>query len=400
MENKLEKQILKLETQMITMSRSISELKDFVQKEQNGKENFDIKKIEKYANQKKFKGHCTEELDEELAYKYCLLLAGAVELIKDREKRIRQYYFISRIFSVKSNRAFLEEMIQDANMISFSDMEILKEGISEEVRDLFLIDLLLMISFDGEVDSKQLEYFGEMTAFMEGKQNKLEQIAVLTKAVLEADLDLICSFASEFPVDTMFCYLSGKVADSLKELEKIKGENAILYNALLTDKYIDIDHYGKKKIRFVNCEFTNISEIAASKTEVELVCCSFRACSGNGDEWKVDDRGRKYDSLIKMDKCIIGNCEFIMCSDQGIYLIVINEGIIENTDFLNCSVRINVSEHKVFINKCKFQNCVVRDFQKEDVWIIGRSARPKRNVCLSDTEKNIKNCEFINCKYY
>lgn len=412
---------------------------DNLEKEQKGQEEqeIDITRIEQFARQSAFKLHFLRVYDEDVAVKYCTLLASYVRFAGSMEKKVKQYYFLSRIlYSVNSSKG-LEEVITGAELAGIKDFEIIMQELKNDIK-LFLFDILLMISLDGNIDEKQLSYFCETLAYTDMDRNDLECLCNVCSCVLSGDEYELYYYAYGFPIVKLSCYLpnpiKGEVVISLDELKKAKEMDVMVTGANIQNMELDLDTYGKKHLRFFNCKFENVSSIRGIKTEVVFEGCYFVDCkkeyelpepspSGLTTTYYANEKNEY--ALFSFVNADFVSCSFKRCShinhNVATILLKMDSGKIEDCNFMSCSVGSSggriagkngsmICEYgaliyvdKVSVINTKYQNCIVKGNGRKSLSLRSNVIRIFASDCqylnlIYCNGGNIKGCEFLWCE--
>ncbi|MDO5406471.1 MAG: hypothetical protein Q4F28_04000 [Eubacteriales bacterium] len=387
------REVQKLDMQMIEMMTTLDNIKDNL--EQPEEIIIDIDKIEKYAIQSKFLKHIIENLDEELAYKYCVALASAIDLVEEKEKKIKQFYYIFRIYHVHYSSQISENLLRDSKIFSMDDWELLLNGVSADEKRNLLVDFLLMISLDGMPDSKQAEYLCEIFAYADYKEKDIRVILQLVKAILVCDKEQMYELVDKINVNYYIPYLGSKlefyVLGDISQIASCDSPNIMIVNGNIRDKnqQIDLDQFGKSSLIFKNCQFENVVGLVAKKTKVYLKECFFKNCKQN------NLKSNTANSIGLMP--FMGSSRYkYNKSDKKKFLLELTNAKLENTTFKNCFVEgfaNNSSLLKLIdseIISCKFDNCR-----------IGVHADSKASCAIIDADRTtVENCIFSDCSSY
>lgn len=424
---KYEKELQQLELQNNSLYNAIAELRKKMESEDSNSEDIDVERLETYARQKEFVGHGIELLDADVAYKYCVLLAGAVDLLKDKEKRIKQYYFILRLYYANGNNEILEDLLRDSRIIDVSDMEWLKQSLSEKMQIVFLVDLLLLISLDGTVEEVQLEYWSEQIAFYGKDKNVAAALCQAVKAIIQQKEEELYKVAYCVPLHFIKSYVKtkpeGEVITSLEEIPQTEGKVVTVYDATVTGTEVLLDEYGKEKIIFRACAFTDIARMNAYDTEIIFDGCEFKDCK-NDDTLDEYDKKKYYVMFCfnhaRFDGCIFKNCIINNMVDVSI-MLRIYEGYIQNTIFDNCKIQMkcftNFEKPEAYtmygalvytqgeLGKCKFSVCSIEGAKRSGfmpVALIGSKKMPELQIMNIIYCKNSKVCNsnFERCEVH
>lgn len=385
--------ILTLEKELSKAISLVSELRASSEEKQTGSD-IDFSKIIRYSSQAAFTEHYIKNLDIDVADHYCTLLLAAIDLLQDREKKVKQYYFVARIFEAVNPTKSLEELVTEAKMVSADDYVRMKDELSEEGRMAFLFDFLLMISLSGEIDSMQLDYYCETLSFFGIDSRQLRGLFETVKCVLSGEEDKVYDYLDAFPAWVIGGYMPKPVRRTvITDAEKLKNcaeKEVIVYGVSFKDESMLIDEYKKSDIRFLECKFNGISAMTAKKTKTRFEKCVFCECSNDGSEDFADiyfDREEEGTKKLNKPYAVFNfknadfiNCVFSDCKANNINrasnLLQLRNGKVKNCSFKNCSIGAGGTR------------------SKEDTKLYEYGA------ILFSKETTIENCRFEDCKGY
>lgn len=380
---RIKSKLEKLEIQFLDMQKSIEQMKELVS--EGTKSDVDYSYIEKYAKSNKFITHNIANEEKEIIYKYCCCLAAVVELTNVIEQKVKQYYHVFRIYHTCMEEEVYEDLIRDSKTISVEELLFLKENLQPVYIQNFLVDMLLMISFDENKNEKQMDYFCEVVGLLGTSQKELEQIMQIVKAILLTDEEMLlkCAFVSD--INGYYAYL-GFVSEyfvitKFKEILTASSNKILVYGGELKDinEVVDMDGYGKKEIYFKNCKFENILGIWSEETITRYKNCVFLDCKQEKLKTTPSWSDLKYEN---------GNPQKFFMNGKNIYM--------ENTEFINCTLLGVGQQSSVLklmystIKKCKFKNC--------KIGISVRSAAAGAVLDLKNT--SVEECIFEGCEAY
>lgn len=403
----------------------------------------DINKIDKLAKQAPFKGHFISEYDEDVIRKYIVFLGSVAREADNIEKRTREYYFIERILHGLSANISISEWVTKAELVELSDIEFVKETIDEKC-PLLAFDILLMISMDGVIDERQMNYFCEILSYLSLDKGCIRGVIQACACVLEGNEKGLFECAKYLQISKLSCYLQnpiqGGVYTSLVAIGNAKESNVIIVGENYKNESIDIDSYGKKSIKFLNCKFENIASIKAKTTTVIFEKCYFSDCickyekqDGSGRVEFMDKNSVSLGSLFEsamfsLDKVSFIECDFNRCGQSYNMncggFISFKEGTIINCSFKDCFVEVEAvyngpfSLYKyceyaslIIAKKCVmygniFNSCnVYGDGRKRGgAFISASSSRVGADYqylsIIYSQGGNIENTNFISCSVY
>ena len=199
----------KLEIQFLEMQKSIDQMKELVSESE--KSDVDYRYVEKCAKSNQFITHNIANEEEEIIYKYCCCLAAVAELTNVTEQKVKLYYHVFRIYHTCMEEDVYENLIRDSKTISIEDLLFLKENLQSVHIQNFLVDMLLMISFDENKNEKQMDYFCEVVGFLGISQKELEKIMQVVKAILLIDIEALCKELRSVYYSLGYCLISKRV---------------------------------------------------------------------------------------------------------------------------------------------------------------------------------------------
>lgn len=380
----------------------------------------DIQRIEQIARQSAFNTHFLKECDEDVVAKYCTILASYVRFADNVEKKVKQYYFLSRILYNVSIHTGLEEIITNAGLVDSKDFEMMKQELGSNIK-LFVFDILLMISLDEEINEKQLSYFCETLAYANVKKKDMECMLQVCACVLSGREEELYQYASGFPIMEIFCYLrspiKGGIVISLDAIEETKEKDIIVVGANIKNMELDLDIYGKKSLSFLNCRFKHISSIRGIKTKVTFENCYFKDCR---KQQRVKSAASEYIcALFSFADAYFKNCSFKRChhittNQETTVLLKMDSGKIESCNFISCSVgcagkkRLKlfwvryyvwgalICANNVSVKNTKYQGCVVKENEGSG-GMYSRDFGARYLHLIYCKGGNIEGCEFLSC---
>ncbi len=413
--------IKELQKQINAMNVVIEDLITSEMKQQHNSP-IDIKRIEQLGKQVPFQSHFVSFLDEDVAIKYCTLLASAVRLLEDIEKKIRQYYFIARILHSSKVRCSLEEIITNAELVDISDFESIKQELREDIK-VFLFDLLLQISFDGKMEEKQLDYFCEVLAYTGISEKEIRSIFRVVSCVLLEKIEELFENSGNFPIEKVCPYFNNfETVTSVEGIFKVKKENIIVVGVkefkriCSTEKvavrknenkffvgfeedieekiiyHLLLDELKKKNIIFFKCIFENLADISEKRLKVRFEKCSFNRCEYfSFAEAIVNECYFEKCGMLEMKLGQIKNCIFNECS-RTIYT--------QNSGQLDIEQTALIYLQKGLIYNCECNQCNVMGEKNSSFWRFsynGYKLIQTLNIIYLNSG-TIERCRFLECK--
>lgn len=436
----MDENIKALKKHLSSIEEIISSLEE---KDSNNSTEFeiDINQIDKMARQAPYKRHFISEYDEDIIKKYIIFMASIVREADDIEKRTKQYYFIDRLLKGTLVDMPINEWVTKSELVELSDIEFIKEAINDNCV-LMVFDILLMISMDGVINDRQMNYFCEVLAYFSLDKKIIDAVVKTVNLLLKGEEAELLQYASMIPISKLSCYLknpvSGDVVASVEEIRKSKQEDVVVVGVVFKNEELDIDKFNKISIDFKNCKFENISSIRAKKTKVSFNNCSFDRCCKQGEfddnglfgrALKDDDSKSKTifdNALISVKKADFIECTFEKCGQEYVnpisIFIGLKEGKISRCIFKECFANVNAVrrkrysysdstyyyEHatllytgKVVVDNCTFISCTSYGNGTESSFLFGGRDRLGAEYeylnIIHSVGGSIENCEFNNC---
>lgn len=419
--------IYEIQNDITRISRVIDDIIGEEEKSKNA-DNIDINRIEKLARQAVLKNHFIYHYDAEIVKKYCILLASAVRFMEKNDKKIRQYYFIARILYGNNAEIPLDEIVVSAELVDIKDFSMLHKELQKDIK-LFLFDALLLTSLDGDMDEKQTDYYCELLAYVDVSKKDLENLFKVCACVLSGKDNELYQYASSFPISKLSCYLQnpikGEVVTSLKELKQGKEKDVTVVGVNVKNMELDLDTYGKKNLRFLDCKFKNVSSICGVSTRIVFENCYFGDCKKESElhsssEYEDGVTRRRGYALFSFGNADFINCSFERCShinhwDATVFL-KIDSGKIENCRFISCLVGSTAVTNdkgigsynyfvycsliyvdKVSVTNTKFEECIAIGGENGGLLWLARSSDCQYLNLIYCKGGNIEKCEFLSC---
>lgn len=394
--NEVEKLVHTLDVQMTEMRKNLDMLQSMVVEKKE--RSINLKSLEEYAHNKKFTGHILHQYSQEEVYRYCCMLASAVLLSNDENKKSRQYFFLFRLYHTFFDQEIHEELLRDSQMISMKEWERIAKNYDSDLIDHLLTDMLLMISLDGSPEQKQLEYFSETAAYLLPDVKRTKAYFGVVRAILSMDEEALLEMAKVIDINEFYPYLGKKsshyiVAD-VAEIKNIKAKKIRIYRGEFSnyDGVWNLDQYKGKELLFDQCQFIKIEGIKAYEVKTKFEHCEFKECGISrkavGQEYKKGGsvlailssttteyyqyaEGKQNVYFMELHNASIRNCSFEKCKVEGggraSGLIKVKDSEILSSRFLECKIGIHangpqgtlVISHHSDVEKCTFQECLI-----------------------------------------
>lgn len=413
---KTERKLLELEKELYQINKTYNELVKELHKEETAQE-IDFERIVAYSKRTAFFGHYISDMDSSLSYQFFRHLAGAVSHLQNREKKIRQYYFLARLLAASNHADFeLEDIIMDARLISSSDFELLSTTFNQEEKLIFLITFLLMISFDGMIEDMQMDYFCEISALFTVNRDTLQQIFHTVKGILTAQ-EQFFDYADKLPLNSVSCFLPNNRFDYIvthkSEIASCTGDRIIVCGISFKNKALNIDKYKKQHITFRNCSFEKMHGLTAEQTSVTFKNCRFIQCNDSGQT--ADTSSETTKTLFSFKQADFSACHFEDCETTGkkgfTILLEMEQGEILGSTFKNCKAS-DEGVHTVGDDRwscaslIRTGNVTVRDCQFLDCSAYSNNHYFLRHIftdnqcmhIITSVKGCVEFCKFENCR--
>lgn len=381
MEQKISDEFARLENQFVDMQRTLEKIKEKISYKNQAA--IDFNHLEKEAANNSIAHHPISQSDKELVYRYCLALALIAETSGDNETRIKQYYYIFRVYHASYDDFICEELLRDVKLVSLDGLDFIKENYSLEQLENFFVDLLLLCIIGNKQD-KQMDLFCELAAFLGMTAKQLNLVCLITKAILEKDEEALLEIAREKDINAYYpyfgCIPKYYVVSKISDINSVSGDCVLVFGEKIQDinEIMDFDDYDKKEIYFKNCCFDNILGIKSKKTSLHFIGCRFENCKQE-----------------KLKKSGWGNLRYENGNPTA-HFMECNNAQITNTVFDSCTLLGIGQNSSVFefknsvITECKFSNCS-----------IGVSVHHNATgSVIHAVDTSIVNCEITGCSAY
>ena len=377
----------------------------------------DLEKIEAIATKNPLIGHKVCELDEHIQRIYLKYLVNIINLTNNQNTRYSQILFLNRIIKDIKNTSINIKDIILTSLNQTLDLDEFIKCISDDIVDLFVVDSLIISNITGNIERESLDYISEIISLFNIKNDKFCDLVNLAKSILERNDDKIEEYSIKCSDLSLFlCYMEnpydGVFVYTLEQAKNYKVEKIILYNCHIKNKTesINLDEFYADEITFINCKFENIQGIYSINKKIIFKSCDFfniNSSEATMNQNKcyirdnIEDIELRHETQIVLRKgfiiinnCLFYNCKFRDCtvsqnfingcfckiikcyfdncklnkSEQGEYLIVINNGNFKDSVINNCNIKTNEKFRRTTIagivviingkiNNCKFKNC-------------------------------------------
>lgn len=408
---KEKQQIIKeIKKQLTILNNAVETL--LTSAEETNNTEIDITRLEQLAKNSAFRHHFIRSYDPDIILRYCTLLAAAVRLTDNVEKKTRQYYFIARILVGSRAEAALGDVLTSAEMLQFSDLEQLSQDLGADIK-MLLLDAFLLMALDGKIEEKQLDYVCEMMAYLNYNKNEIEAIFHVGKCILTGqEKESLLPYREKFPIRQASCYMKtqfkGDIVSSIDSIQASKADVLVVVEMGFENIELELDSWKKREIFFENCSFKKNPWIHAQRTQVHFSGCQFEDPQKPLD---VNDiaSGKIYGpSLVsgtqkfrfELSKAEFENCNFENCGYKGTQtetaLLYVGSGLMKNCRFQNCEVEA-----------AKLQNEDEENSYGRLLLSLGAAASGKKRQKEYDyaalvyaSDLNVQQCEFESCKIW
>lgn len=369
----------------------------------------DFERLYHYARSAPITGHKLAEQDEFIRRSYLRMLAGLVSQVKDSQRREKKIIHIGRILAAMPD-GDLESLFADAATITIKDLDSFRENLPNDMRHLFLLDLLLLCWLDGKAEDAELQYCAGFINVFAVPAEQSDALVKAVQAALEQDRDALLGVAENLDFLPFLCYFDQSkciVVSTLEEARQVKGKSVIVFGAEIADMDlpIDMDMFPAASVEFHKCVFRNMQGLFSEKTPVKIANCRFEDCKVRQNLLAL------YNSEIYGTDFV--NCQATSAHHKNFYLIACHSSKIDRCIFKHCTIdedeAINIEQTNhimelVFagehvpvscgglvgtcastITNCVFLSCSLR--------VIGTGQ--SYLICLEDGE--ISQCKFRKC---
>ena len=361
------------------------------QQDEANTEDIDFRKIELSAKSRPFEHHCIDELDEDEARSYLLILSGLIALADNTEKKIMQFSFLARIIAgYKKAEISLKDIVTSGSLVQEKNIDELQKIENENEKIYLLIDLMLLVYLDGNIAERQLDYTVEIMTVLGIDRVKIKAVGNVVKGVLEQNDGLVFAQSVKIDITGVCCYMKNLRPDGVTvyDLEKAKSVKAskIIFEGLAWKgiSRINIDEYKAEIVEFDNCTFQNIEGVTCFSKKVVFKDCKFTDC-------EVEE------NLFILKNAIISGTLFRnikTCDSKCEYLFYLYKCEVTNSKFISININHNwKSPYGGFFN-CK--DCALINIVFQKIKTSSSGDRAYRKVIVIDGGK-IMNCILEDC---
>ena len=328
------------------------------------------------------KDHPLEKCEEYTKNLYVDMLC--VFAMYDNDDTENQFNFIQRIMSGIEDTLSINDHIKRAMEVNVDKVgEFIKQIQSNDIKDIFFIDALIISCANGSPTKKQTEFLAEFADMLGLTKDDIQFLCEFVIGIFEQNLDKLTEFVNnhkemEHYVKKSLCYIQ-----SLIDSRNFSTDSKIYCYSLIKSK---IEMFNKS-YQFKNNNSVTLENIVIdnnlvfnSVETVNLKSCVFE----NIKKVALDFSGVR---KVNIENCIFKNLEKV--------LYFKNDGInikISNSSFKDCrgdyrTPVIISSDKKIF---CDFENCNFQNIiaQYSDGYVIAGG---------SEIYIKAKNCQFYNC---
>lgn len=392
----------------------------------------DIKRLENMAKKMPINGHLLEKADEHTQKIYLRLLCSILQFENDIDTKESQMLFIARIIAgINNKNIILYDMLTSSMCMKYDEIDEVINIISKELAEMFIVDSLICANITGKTTNKIFEYLGSVFSLLNIKEEIFKELVYLSSAILELDDEKILLTKPIVNINKFISYMRdpivGQVIYDLEEFKVISNKNVIVLNSTLINlkKKINLDKVSCEIISFINCTFDNIHSIVSGRKKVKFINCEFK---NNVIPIQVKDNNNyftfinlKYGEIIncKFTNCIVSrnlvyiqngniynsifhNCKSELCPND-VSMITLLNGNIKDSKFNKCSSitdkhDINTTTTSVIrIEKGSMSNCILKECFCYTQSSYGSFSHHKPYLVYL-INSNINNCSFNKCK--
>lgn len=325
------------------------------------------------------KNHPLEKCEEYVKNLYIDMLC--VFAMYDNDDTENQNCFIERIIYGVEDTLSIADHIKRAMEITVDKVsEFIKQIQSNDIKDIFFIDALIISCANGSPTKKQTEFLAEFADMFGLTKDNIQFLCEMVICILEQDFDKLKKLVSNYTdiedcVKSANCYIEPLIYANTVEMPNdvyyysiVKEKKAIFNNPyefninsvtlenIIIDKNISFN--GVKTVNLIGCIFENMKEVALTFKDVETV---------------------------NISQCIFKNLEkvFYFYLDSTVISII-------DSSFENCSVASSQgviisssNKNQIWLTKCIFKDII--------------SQGSTSSVISYSNKIKAEGCEFYNC---
>lgn len=323
------------------------------------------------------------------------------------------FVLIKRILAACEKAQPLNEYIKRSMEITTErTSEFIRQCKSNQLREIFMIDSMLLSCSQGTPNEKQVEFLTQFGEMLDLKRNDLLEISGFTVAILEQNSDAYQSCIAESNLslqEAALCYakqfVNGKIIETstrvvfyalqrtdmpfLKEdilienKEQVEFENLTFVNTTVSLSSV-------KNVSFLNCAFRNYSNKAAivvsTVNNINIAGCIFADCFRE----KADTDSScgivvlNKIGTVKMNSSAFSNCSIITANRAYSGLVCVG-------DYDKFDILADEIMEAIIIDACEFKKIDVRN-----TWSTGCA----RTIINGITPQSVTNSTFFDCQGY
>lgn len=326
------------------------------------------------------KNHPLEKCEEYVKNLYIDMLC--VFAMYDNDDTENQNRFIERIIYGVGDTLSIADHIKRAMEITVDKVsEFIKQIQSNDIKDIFFIDALIISCANGSPTKKQTEFLAEFADMLGLTKDDITFSCEFITGILEQDFDKLLKCVNGYEdiesyVNKAYCYTKNLTDSknvftdskvycySLVQSKMEMFSQSYLFqnkNSVTLENIVVDNHLGFKGVETVtlkNCIFENIEDYALGFASVKNV---------------------------NIENCIFRNLK------KAIQFHNASKTTISNTTFKDFRVKDTpIIIAKQYLNRIDFENCFFDN-------IIASKKIDSRLICGADNEISATNCKFYNC---
>lgn len=185
----IQKDIINLENTMVGISSDIRQISDDIDEMRNQNKNMDLDfdEIKKMSRLIQFKKHPIGRIEE--LGNVELYLETLINIIKFDEKNPDEkidarLVFIQWLLDNSKADISLEDLISNSLRAKASDFDAIATGFSKRLKELLVVDLLIVANMNGTFNGNECDYVADILAILGVDREKLKALIVIAKMVL------------------------------------------------------------------------------------------------------------------------------------------------------------------------------------------------------------------------
>lgn len=339
---------------ILQLNEISSELAKIRENENKKEIDFNFKYIKAIGNKYSIRNHILIEQDEYTRDLYITALMLLVLEDENKDTRLENILFLSRIVSSFNKEYDLEDCIIKSQKIKSDFWDNFYSNITNDLANCFILDALVISQISH--NSIDIDKISNIIQLFDIDNEKLECLSNVAISILQQNekgfIKSICDGYKPYHNYLIGYFRNLKynaISNDINSIKQIEG-NILIINAEIRDfkDTLDLDTFSANEMEFYNCNFQKMHSIKSNHKAIKFNRCCFKDCDIKTYSLFFIERlnisnseiinCESTDALIESNECLINNCKFNKCTAWGKF-IKSKYGSISNTRFKECKYK-------------------------------------------------------------